>query len=132
MTEESTETIHSTSPTASSFDDGLVEDLLPGAVHRPAFQAFVGGFPGPVALGQVPPGCAGVQFPQNRVDHLAVIAPASAAGVVRQQWGDTFPGLVGEFTTFDHVISGTTSERGLSTARGALTGQILDRPLWGP
>lgn len=63
-------------------DDRLVQDLLPGPIHRPASQPSMGGFPRPVALEHIPPRRPGRQFEQDRVDYLPVITPAPA---VRRQ-----------------------------------------------
>jgi len=57
------------------FDDHVVEDAFPGTVRGPDPQAFVGGLPRAVAVGQIPPWRTGAQFPQDRVDHLAMVTP---------------------------------------------------------
>src|SRR3954452_24528937 len=51
-------------PDGVVFDDHVVEDAFAGAVLGPDPQPLMGGLPRPVALGQVPPRCAGAQFPQ--------------------------------------------------------------------
>jgi hypothetical protein len=56
--------------------DDHVEDAFPGAVGGPGPQPLVRGLPRPVAVGQ--PRRPGAQFPQDRVDHLPVIAPIPA------------------------------------------------------
>src|SRR5439155_23063185 len=52
-----------------------VEDPGPGAVLPPAVEAVVGGLPGAEASGEVTPGGAGVQVPEDAVDHAAVRPP---------------------------------------------------------
>jgi hypothetical protein len=43
---------------------GMGEQSLPGAVDLPAAKPLIAGLPGPIALGQVPPGHPGDQLPQ--------------------------------------------------------------------
>jgi hypothetical protein len=82
---------------------GVGQQPVPGAVLLPAAEALVAGLPGPVAFGQVPPGCAGPQSPQDAVDGAAVIGPLPTRPAVgRQQWFNRRPRLVGQLTTSDH------------------------------
>jgi len=90
-------------PDGVVFHDDLVEYAFPGAVRGPDPQSFVGGLPGSVALGQVAPRGPGAQFPQDRVDHLAVITPSTAAALDRrEQRLDPRPGFVSQLTTPHH------------------------------
>src|SRR5690348_7485584 len=49
-----------------------IEDLGPGAVLAPAAEAVVNRLPGAVALGDVRPGGAGVEAPEDAVDEGAM------------------------------------------------------------
>jgi hypothetical protein len=100
-------------PDGVVFDDHVVQDALPGAVRGPDPQAFMRGLPGSVAFGQVSPGGAGAQLPQDRVDHLPVIAPPTASPCDRgQQRLDPRPGLVRQLTPTHHprMITDSRSE----------------------
>lgn len=60
-------------------DDGLGQDLLPRAVHRPFPQPLMGGLPRPVTFRHIAPRGPGAQLEQDRVDHLPVIPPLPTA-----------------------------------------------------
>jgi hypothetical protein len=66
--------VHSTLPTESSLTItwSRMRSQVPSAADP---QAFVGGLPRAVAVGQIPPWRTGAQFPQDRVDHLAMVTP---------------------------------------------------------
>ena len=66
----------------------LLQELLPEALPLPAAQPVMTGLPGAVALGQIPPGSAGAQDPQDPVDDPPVVfigMPALARPLRRQQ-----------------------------------------------
>ena len=84
-------------------DDHLVQDPFPGPVRCPDPQPLVRGLPGPVAFWKITPRGSGAQFPQDRVDHLSVITPPTTS--TRDRWQqrlDSYPGLIGQFTTSHH------------------------------
>src|SRR5262249_45887119 len=78
-----------------------VEDLGPGAVLAPAVAAGVDRLRRAVAVGDVRPGGAGVQAPQDAVDDGAVVFPRvprpAAVVAVGEEGGDELPLGVGEF-----------------------------------
>ena len=85
------------------FDLHFPQQPLPGAVGCPLAQPLVSGLPRPVALGQIPPRHAGTGLPQNRVDHLPVIAPPPTALPHRwQQRLDPRPRRIGQPTASHH------------------------------
>src|SRR5215213_6743941 len=76
---------------------------VPGAVLLPAAKPLVAGLPGPIALGQVTPGCTGAQPPQDPVDRAAMVSPLpTRAPVWWQQRCDHRPGLIRQLTTSVH------------------------------
>jgi hypothetical protein len=89
-------------PDGVVLDNDLVKDPFPGAVRGPFPQPLVGGLPGPVSLGQVSPWGAGPQLPQDRVDHLPVIAPLPTPTTHRQQRPNPSPRHIGQLTTSHH------------------------------
>jgi hypothetical protein len=81
----------------------LIENAFPVAVSGPEPEPFVRGLSRPVPLGQISPGSAGAQSPQDRVEHLPVIAPPLPTGFDRrQQRLDPGQGLVGQLTVPYH------------------------------
>src|ERR1041384_440794 len=54
----------------------------PGAVAPPAVEAGVNGVPFAVAFGQIAPGCAGAENPQDAVDHHVMGQPGPAGFAV--------------------------------------------------
>src|SRR6266498_3634474 len=68
-------------------------DPRPGAVGLPAGEPLVAGLPGPIPLGQVPPGRPGPDPPDDAVDHLAMVTPAATppASLEWQQWPQPLP-----------------------------------------
>jgi len=90
------------------------EDPSPSAVVAPASEAAVDGFPGPIALGDVAPGGASVEAPEDPIEDALMILPGSATtvlvGRVREEWGDTLPLPLREFMATRHGWSpGRTS-----------------------
>jgi hypothetical protein len=86
----------------------LLQEALPGAVLLPAAQPVIAGGLGRIALGQVLPGRAGAQDPQNAIEHRAMIGPGMAGFVRmsgRQQRGDAFPLLVGQFVASHELLN---------------------------
>ena len=85
---------------------GVGQQPVPGAVASPAHEPVIAGLPRAVALGQVPPGRAGAQLPQDAVDHRAVVAPtAAAAAVAWQQRRQLRPRRIGELSAANHCVS---------------------------
>src|SRR4051812_43481099 len=82
------------------------KDGGPGAVLAPLVEAVVDGLPGAVAFGDVAPGSAGVQDPQDAVEGAVVRQPGVAlTAVVRavgQQRGEALPLARGKFVTPSH------------------------------
>jgi hypothetical protein len=100
---ESTLIVDSAAPTESSLTTTASRIRSQVPVRGRTAQAFVGGLPRSVTFGQVASGGTGAQFPQDRVDHLAVIAPSVAvAGHLGQQGFDPGPGLVGQLAASHH------------------------------
>jgi hypothetical protein len=84
-------------------DDHLGQDPVPGAVGGPFPQPLVRGLPRPVALGQIPPRRPGAGLPQDRIDHLPVIAPPPTPATGRRQQGlDPRPRRIGQLTATHH------------------------------
>jgi hypothetical protein len=77
--------------------DNAVEQAA--VAHPP--EAVVDGLPGAEALGQVAPGGAGVEPPEDAVEHKAVVLPLAARlGRLRGEEGsEQLPLLVGEFVS---------------------------------
>jgi hypothetical protein len=73
------------------------EDLIQRPVAVPLVEEVPGCTPGPILLGQVTPGGAGPQDPENRVDDLAT-ASWGAAGRRggREEVRDQIPLVIGE------------------------------------
>ncbi len=100
---------------------GLVQPQLQpldDAVEQPALthlvEAVVNGLPGAVALGQVALGGAGVQPPEDTVEHQAVVLPLSPA-LAWAGWekvAQLRPLGVGEFVSFGHQGSCVTAGNG--------------------
>jgi hypothetical protein len=65
-------------------------------------EAIVDGLVRTEAFGQVAPGGAGVEPPQDGVEHQPVVFPLAArfARARREQGSQQFPLLVGEFVSF--------------------------------
>jgi hypothetical protein len=80
-----------------------VIDALPGAVLGPAAEALVARLPRAVARGEIAPGAARREHPEDAVDHLPVRAPwsplARQLGRPRQQGGEHAPRGVSQFMT---------------------------------
>src|SRR3954453_17419579 len=84
-------------------DDHLGQDPIPGAIGGPPAQPLMGGLPRPLPFGRVGPRNAGLGLPQDRVDHLPVIAPPPTPTTGRgQQRLDPRPRGIGEFMSADH------------------------------
>lgn len=77
------------------------DDAGPGAVAAPAVEAVVGRLPGAVALGEIAPGGAGMEDPEDAVEDRAMVTERmpqlAMIGAVRQEGLDPSPLLVGEF-----------------------------------
>lgn len=77
------------------------EHVGPRAIATPAPEATVDGFPRALAFGNVPPGRAGVQSPQDAVDQALMLFPGPTASVlmgwVREERLDAFPLPRGKF-----------------------------------
>ena len=79
------------------------EDPVPGAVGGPSAKPLVGGLPRPVPLRDIPPGRTGRQFPQDRVEDLAVLPPTTVTPTThRKQRLDPGPCLVGDLVPAHH------------------------------
>jgi hypothetical protein len=63
------------------------EDAVPQAVLAPGVEARVDGFPGSEKLRQVAPGGAGVQNPEDAVDHQSVVLGWSSRPVAGWEEG---------------------------------------------
>ncbi len=74
------------------------QEALPQPAAAPAPEATIDRRPGAVALGEIAPGGAGVQDPENPVKDTAMIprGPAAPAACRRQQGRQPSPLLVGE------------------------------------
>src|SRR5262245_28055382 len=93
---------------------------VPGAVAAPSNQPVVAGLPGAVPLGQIAPGRAGPQLPQDAVNDTAVVSPAAAALLVtRQQRCKLRPGGIGELPAADHDAASSTGSTLVSRAAEA-------------
>jgi hypothetical protein len=91
---------------------GVGQQLVPGAVPAPAHEAVIAGLPRAVAVGEVPPGRAGAQLPQDPIDHPAMATPATAAALVAwQQRRKLRPCPIGELSATDHQLAPSTSSR---------------------
>jgi hypothetical protein len=75
-----------------------LEHALPDAQTAKAHQPVVAGLPRAVALGQIAPGGAGAQHPEDAVENLAMILVLAAALSLRggQQRCQAFPFLIGK------------------------------------
>src|SRR5262249_3279369 len=82
------------------------EDPSPSAVFPPRSEAAVASFPGAVTLGDVAPGGAGVETPEDAIEDAVLILPATATTVfvrrVREERGDALPLLLREFRATRH------------------------------
>jgi len=95
---------------------------VPGAVASPAIEAIRTRLPRSVALGQVAPGRAGAQFPQDAVDHGTVIPPLAATLTTRwEQGSDDAPRFLGQFPTSHHVAA----PRSVLTWNESSTSQVI-------
>src|SRR5436309_13817589 len=76
-------------------------DPGPSAIPAPPIEPGKDGLPGPVALGEIAPGRAGVQDPKDTVDDRAVVARRpphlTEAGPLAEQGRDAVPLLVRQF-----------------------------------
>src|SRR5262249_22121489 len=84
---------------ASRLGAGLevVEDAVPGAALAPAVEAGVDGLPRAEELGQVAPGGAGVQDPEDAVDHEAVVLGRPSGPLTgREQGAQDLPLGIGQ------------------------------------
>src|SRR4030095_15015067 len=77
----------------------------PGPIGLPTGEPLVDRLPGPIALGQVPPGDPGADPEQDDVEDLAVISPPpTPPGRHRwQQRRQSFPLLVGNLESSAHA-----------------------------
>jgi hypothetical protein len=66
---------------------GVGQQSLPGPVGLPATEPLIAGLPGPIALGQVPPGHPGSQLPQNSVQDLTMVGPLATRAAVGRRNG---------------------------------------------
>jgi hypothetical protein len=79
------------------------QQQIPGAVAAPAHKPVMPGLPRSVPLGQVPPGRAGAQLPEDAVDHPAMVTPLAAAPPVGgQQRLKLGPCPIGELPAPNH------------------------------
>src|SRR5262245_52306270 len=78
-----------------------LDDAVELATAAQVGEAVVDGLPGAVALGQVAPGGAGVQPPEDAVEQRAVVLPLAAplARPRREEGGKQPPLLVGKFVS---------------------------------
>jgi len=125
-TVESTATVHSTTPTESSFTttSARIASQVPSAAH---FRSRSCGLPRPVPFGNITPRRTRAQLPQDRVQHLPVIPPTTAPTTGRrQQRLDPRPSPIGEFTSSNHtsIISNNTSKIRRTRPRRYRTVQI--------
>jgi hypothetical protein len=78
-----------------------IEDGGPGAILTPEVEAVVNGLPGAIAFGQIAPGGAGMQMPENAVDHPAMVSPRVSGVVIvvgiGKERSNARPLRVGEF-----------------------------------
>ena len=82
-----------------------VQDLLPGAVQRPAPMPPVDGLPVPVRWGQVTSGAPGPGAEQDPIDYGAVVVPAVFLPRMRgQQQRPPVPLLTGQGMTIQAFI----------------------------
>ena len=65
----------------------VIEDAVPQAALAPAIEARVDGFPGSEKLRQVAPGGAGVEDPEDAVDHEAVVLGRTAGPLTGREQG---------------------------------------------
>jgi hypothetical protein len=75
-----------------------VKDPIPGAVVFPATETIITGGLGRIALGEIFPGSAGAQDPENAIEDLSMVGPGMAGFIGmsrRQQRGDALPLLIG-------------------------------------
>lgn len=74
------------------------EQPFPNAFPIPAREPRVRGVPVAQFRGQIPPGCAGAQDPQNGFDELPVVCcrDASISGFARQQVFDPLPLVIAQ------------------------------------
>jgi hypothetical protein len=84
----------------------LRKDLSPRAVTSPAPEPALHASPRTVAFRDVAPGGAGVESPEDAVDHAAVILRGPTAAAVmprlRQERLEMFPVLVRQFIAVSH------------------------------
>src|SRR6266516_566712 len=75
------------------------EDPLQQAALPHLVEAVLGGLPGAEASGQVPPGSAGIQAPEDAVEEGAVVPPLATtlAGPGREEGGKQPPLMIGKF-----------------------------------
>jgi len=78
-----------------------LDDLVQQAAAAEVAEAVVDGLPGAEALGQVAPRGAGVQAPEDAVEHQAVVLPLSAplGRLLRKEGSKEFPLQVGKFVS---------------------------------
>jgi hypothetical protein len=100
-------TSHSTSPTDRfrlRLSSG--QEPIPRPVASPADEAVVVGLPRAVALGQVAPGCAGPELPQDAVHDRAMVLPLLASpAVLGQKRRDALLHPVGQLAPSNHGFS---------------------------
>jgi len=53
------------------------EEFGPGAIRSPTIEAVVDGLPGAVAFGDIPPGGAGVEDPEDAIEEAMMGKPRS-------------------------------------------------------
>ena len=78
-----------------------LEDPLPDPLASPAIEPAPDRIPGAEALGQVPPGGAGLGDPEDRVHEEAVVGGRHAriAVLAREEVFDAFPAVLGDLVT---------------------------------
>src|SRR5262249_51371706 len=85
------------------------EDLGPGTITAPTAEAAVDGLPRAIPIGDVPPGSAGMEAPQNAVNDAVVILPRTAAPTVvspmRKESRDALPLMPRKFVAMAHKRS---------------------------
>lgn len=104
------------------------QNAVPGPISPPTIQAVRARLPRPVALRQIAPGRYGPQFPQDTVNHCAMIPPLAATPARGQQPRDDTPRLFrylpasNQLTTLFQSASSTRAAHPIRFVRQALIG----------
>jgi hypothetical protein len=92
-------------------DLGMGQDPVERAIGRPPPEPVITALPRAVTLRNLPPRRAGVQMPQDPIEHRAMITPPTPAPrfARRQQRLDLRPRLIGQFLPSDHLPTTDTA-----------------------